>query len=264
MSAMYTSTVSATEPGVPTKFTVRALWLLATTAWLAVGLAAGAGCMGPDDGVTIAAPPAGTLAQFNVFGDSRDGNPVYARLIDTALSSGTPAFNLHLGDMISEPYHAAEWPVFMSVSGPLVFSGGLLPVIGNHDVDDGASLDRLRSVFPDIPPTGYYARTLGSCFVVFLNSEETDTPRQTLSAAQLAWLEDRLASAEALAGELVIVCIHRPPFPQNHHAGDPLVNAEALHQIMVDHGVRLVLAGHEHSYTRRVRDGVTYVISARK
>jgi 3',5'-cyclic AMP phosphodiesterase CpdA len=218
------------------------------------------GCLGDSDTLTIGAPPVGSRYQFNVFGDTQDGYPIYAALIDLALSTGIPAFNVRTGDMIADPDRGGIWSVFMAYSEPLIENGGLLPVIGNHDVTDQASMDRFLAVFPDVPVEGYYCRTINTCFCVILNSEELGNPGR-LGAVQMAWLDAQLGSPDALASEITIVFVHRPPFPLHHHADSPLMDNAALHQLLLAHGVQVVMSGHEHDYTHEVRDGIHYIIA---
>ncbi|MBF0290242.1 MAG: metallophosphoesterase [SAR324 cluster bacterium] len=206
-------------------------------------------------------PPKGSLYHFNVFGDSRSGNAIYSSMISVALTAGTPAFNVHIGDMISTPAEGGEWQVFKALSKPLLEQGGLFPIVGNHDVDDQASLDRLTTVFPKITAKGYYSRVIETCFCVFLNSEALDTDKRSLGEVQMNWLKEQLVSEAAQQSPFIAIFVHRPPFPQNHHKDEPLANYEEFHQLMIRRGVALIFSGHEHSYTHQVKDGVNYVIS---
>jgi hypothetical protein len=76
---------------------------------------------------------------------------------------------------------------------------------------------------------------------------------------QRQWLTADLRQAASAPWRIVV--LHRPPFASGHHGSDKTVR-EAFHQIFVDHGVDLVLAGHEHHYERtRPMDGVTYIVT---
>jgi acid phosphatase type 7 len=205
--------------------------------------------------------PDQTLFHFNVFGDSRDGNSIYEHLIIIALAAGKPAFNVHVGDMISSPDNYEQWPSFKTISEPLADAGGFWCLPGNHDVSDESSLSRLRDAYPSVPPEGYY--TLGTSYTlnIFLNSEEVDSQSNAMSEIQFNWLEQQLKSEQAGKNRFVIVYIHRPLFPQNHHKSRPFMDNEAIHQLLLTYGVKLIFAGHEHNFSRLEKDGVHYIIT---
>ncbi|MBF0277096.1 MAG: metallophosphoesterase [SAR324 cluster bacterium] len=205
-------------------------------------------------------PPKGTQYHFNVFGDSRGGNSVYASFVTIALTAGIPAFNVHIGDMISDPEKGGEWPIFEAISRPLL-GKPFYPVIGNHDVDDEESLERLRSVFPQVSTKGYYSKLIKTCLCIFLNSEELEHSEKSPGETQMNWLKTQLSAIDERQNRYIAVFVHRPLFPQNHHKDEPLSNYEALHQMMVKFKVPLVFSGHEHSYSRYEKDGIQYIIT---
>lgn len=207
----------------------------------------------------LQSPPANVDYHFDVYGDSRDGNAVYSHLISLAIAGGEPAFTVHGGDMIPSPTRWEQWPIFKAVSGPLIAAGDFWVVVGNHDVNDRASLDQLRLAFPDVPATGYYSKQNGSIYNIFLNSEEYDS--SGISTDQLNWLEDQLIQATASGTYIPIVYSHKPPFPQNSHKNSPFEDNEAIHSLLMNYNVPLMVSGHEHSYSKYEKDGVIYVIS---
>jgi predicted phosphodiesterase len=204
-------------------------------------------------------PPTDVDYHFNVFGDSRDGNAIYSHLISLAIAGGEPAFSVHVGDMIPFPTRWEQWPIFKAVSGPLIKAGDFWVVAGNHDVNDKASLEQLRITFPEVSASGYYAREHGDILNIFLNSEEYDS--SGISVDQLNWLEDQLIQAAASGNHIPIVYSHRPPFPQNAHKNSPFEDNEAIHALLLNYNVPLMLSGHEHAYSKFEKDGVVYVIT---
>lgn len=221
-----------------------------------------AGCGDSESAVEVDSPPAGTQFFFNVFGDSRSGNSIYSSLISTALTAGNPDLNFHVGDMISAPDNGSEWPFFDSISSLLKIGSSFYVVIGNHDVNDQDSFNRLRAVYPFVTATGYYTVTHKTGYFIIMNSQEVnESSSGEVSRTQIDWLEARLASAEAQQASFIVVFLHRPLFPQNHHKDEPLAENAELHQLFINYGVHAVFSGHEHSYSHIVKDGIHYLIT---
>lgn len=203
--------------------------------------------------------PEGTIFFFNIFGDSRSGNDIYAQLLSLSRAPKWPAFTIHLGDMISRPTASDEWFSFMLMMDQYHPNGKLYPVIGNHDVNDHESMKRFLQVFPIVPETGYYTALEKDLFFIFLNSEDVNYEGEP--DEQFLWLERQLTSSEAQAAEAIIVSTHKPLFPQHKHKNDPIKNNEKTHALFVKHKVPLVLQAHEHSYSHIEKDGIHYVVS---
>jgi predicted phosphodiesterase len=205
--------------------------------------------------------PPGTTDYVAVFGDSRDNNQIFSYLLRSALWNRRPSAVVHLGDMISSPSSFGQWPVFANIVRSFSVRDIFLPVVGNHDVDSADSLEIFRTVFPEVPASGYYTHKVGPCFALFLNTEESDTEAGTVSATQLDWARSTLAGNDAQSAQCRIVLTHRPVFPQNHHKGKDLQPSAELVALFQDEKVNLVLSGHEHSYSHIEKDGIHYVVS---
>jgi hypothetical protein len=120
-------------------------------------------------------------------------------------------------------------------------------VLGNHDYE----LARGRYEFGLLGMPGpYYTRRLGDAQLFFLDSNVV-TDRQT------AWLEQQLAESMSV---WKIAVLHHPPYTCGGHAGSWTVQRRWV-PLFEEHGVQLVLAGHDHNYQRFAsRNGVTYVV----
>ncbi len=198
---------------------------------------------------------------FSIFGDSRGGHEVYASLLSAATFLRNPNAILHLGDIIANPDRPSQYLILREINARLLDDSiAFLPIPGNHDVNDTASLQRYFAAFPELDEAAFYARQLDDCYCIFLNSEDPDNS-DGLGVEQLAWLEAELQRAQSQTDKMILVAIHRPLFPQNHHRDQPLPGRDELHQLLVQYGVDLVLSGHEHSYSATERDGVHYLIS---
>lgn len=197
---------------------------------------------------------------LTLFGDSADGNHIFSELLRRSVYKQKPSFTLHTGDMIADYELSNQWPVFLSLVKTYIDEKNFYPVIGNHDVKDRRSLDLFNSAFPGLGTEGYYTRTLKDCYCIFLNSEDTEDHRGTIGKTQLNWLESQLNSTSAQDMKCRMVLVHRPLFPQNDHKEDPLMPRDELHNLFVKYDVEVVVSGHDHSYSRSNKDGVTYLI----
>ncbi len=196
--------------------------------------------------------------QFAVIGDSRDGEKVYAYLIERILER-KPDFIIHLGDMVPSPSES-EWEAFFEASKPITLP--FFPVVGNHDVSTGSSGDKVyREQF--FLPEGktYYAFRAGGILFVILDSEKG---RGRIIGEQLSWLEDTLSSSEE---KMKLVFLHRPLFLpidslKRGWAMDRYPRErDDLHSLFLRDKVKAVFEADDHRYDRRLEDGILYLIS---
>lgn len=125
----------------------------------------------------------------------------------------------------------------------------LLPVLGNHDVQDGHAAGQVAAFGL---PGRWYAVDLGAVLFIGLDSNLVG------DGSQAAWLEATLREA---GHEWIIVAMHHPPYSAGIHGSDRSVRREWV-PLFEQYGVDLVLAGHDHDYQRsEIINGVTYVVS---
>lgn len=117
----------------------------------------------------------------------------------------------------------------------------LYPAFGNHDAPSlGGQLRRFRLERP------YYRVRLGAGEFFFFYTEAG-------VREQREWLAQALASSQAPWKVLVL---HRPLYSM----GWPSPSLRALLEpLLLGHGVRLVLAGHDHHYARILAKGIQHV-----
>ena len=94
---------------------------------------------------------------------------------------------------------------------------------------------------------GYYSYDVGAWHVVVVNSEIIVNPVFTDSArrAQMDWVEQDLGAHKKLC---TIAYWHHPRFSSGWHGSDAKLGP--IWQVLYDHDVDLVLAGHDHDYER--------------
>ncbi len=197
-------------------------------------------------------PPALHLA---VAGDTGDSGSRLDRLgARIATIGATQRFDdlVLLGDLVYPSGDPAALPSVVDEPFADVLSQGteLSAILGNHDVKLGRGDELLAELGM---PGRWWSRELpGSVLLVGLDSTDMANPDQ------LAFLEDVLATTRAT---WKIVAMHHPPYSAGYQ-GSSIDVRDVIAPLAVEHGVQLVLSGHDHDYQRSVPiDGVTYVVS---
>ncbi len=201
-----------------------------------------------------AAPARAVRWRFAFVGDTHADFALADRLF-AAMAAEQPRFVIHLGDMVDNGSDPDQWRRLHELVARHRLR--LLPVVGNHDVDrqladQGASV--LRKQFDRVGPA-YYVDSSDDVDIVALNSEQSLVP----GTAQANWLHEVLARTARVR----VVCLHRPVVTCSRRDGPQVWwRRMCLHAPLRDHGVLLVLSGHNHSYERSCPlDGVTYIVS---
>jgi hypothetical protein len=189
--------------------------------------------------------------RFAVIGDRTGGHQpgVYGQIVEE-IQRLKPDFVLSVGDMIEGNTGdtlrvKAEWEEYTERIKPWTMPVYLAP--GNHDIWDEPSLE-LYERYVGKPHYSFDIR--GIHFVILDTSRYPavdDFPEQ-----QVAWLVDDLSgSANAL---YTVVVFHHPYWMNTIVLGEP----DALHELLVEHGVDAVFTGHYHDYFSGKFDGLLY------
>ncbi len=197
---------------------------------------------------------------FIALGDSavrwKDAQKVVAQAV-----SQPSDFTLHTGDI---QYYASlleSWQEWMGEMAPLLRHGAFAPSIGNHEDEiEGEFQNYYARLFekPGQTDTSRWYRFASGGVHFF--SLDTESPL-VAGSEQLQWLQSELQVAGATAGfRFSVAYFHKPIWTLGRHA--PLMNVRAaLEPLFTAHGVKLVLMGHNHSYERFEKDGITYVVT---
>lgn len=165
--------------------------------------------------------------------------------VSDAMLDGRPDVLLALGDEQYERGEPQGW-------GPYDRSYGRLrrltrPVPGNHEyLTPGAG--GYFGYFGQLagrPDHGYYSFDLGAWHFVALNSECADIGGCGEKSPQLAWLSGDL---DRHRNRCTLAYWHIPRFSSGQH-GDHAAY-RPIWRTLADHGVDLVLSGHDHDYER--------------
>lgn len=157
---------------------------------------------------------------------------------------------LLLGDNVYWTGDPANLPdtVFGPFGALLGRGVGLLAILGNHDVLDGHGDAQMAAMGM---PGRYWSKTVDDLLLIGLDSNNLDPE-------QVQWLERTLAGSDAT---WKVVALHHPLYSAGYQGSNIEVRA-LLEPIFIEHGVQLVLSGHDHDYQRStVIDGVTYIVT---
>jgi 3',5'-cyclic AMP phosphodiesterase CpdA len=213
---------------------------------------------------TAPATDAGPLT-FIVLGDVQTGiedwSPRYREVI---ARHSEARFTIQAGDLVNLGARRTDYDEVLGGAAPAFASVPFVPVLGNHEyMHDGVRLfERMFALSGDGPSGPGHCRAFdyGPVRVVVLDSTSADS-----RAAQAEWLAARLDESRA---PWKIVAFHHPIWPPRSWFSSSGTR-DAWMSTIENHGVHLVLNGHDHSYARTVPlragvpapDGTTYVVS---
>lgn len=192
-------------------------------------------------------------------------------------------FIVHLGDLIDRDAASYDLilPVFRHARAPVRF------VLGNHDYDI-AEADRPGLLERLGLGQGYYAFTEGNWRFVVLNGDELafNSPKDVglereaaamyaaliaakrpnatkwnggIGRAQMAFLEDELATADRKGLSAVVLC-HFPVYPPAAH--NLWNDGELVARLESHPSVKAYFAGHNHDGGLAVKNGIVYLTFA--
>ncbi|NJN18537.1 MAG: alkaline phosphatase [Oscillochloris sp.] len=99
----------------------------------------------------------------------------------------------------------------------------------------------------------YYRVDRGPLSICCIDSMPGEPDGWTADSLQAAWLREELAAAP---GPWKVVAMHHPPYSSGFHG-----SADWMRWPFAAWGAQLVLAGHDHTYERILRDEITYVVN---
>ena len=210
----------------------------------------------------VTAPPDDSPAPvtFLVYGDDRSDPSAHATVV-RAVRAMPSDFLVNTGDVVEDGGSASDWQAFFDVEGPVLRERALFLAIGNHELyDDNAGANFARYFgYPDPAgtPKPYGTVRWGDVRLFFLNGMHDWS-----SGEERQWLERELGKADAEpALRWRIAVVHHGPWSSGPHGANGKLLDAHVPQLLLQHGVDLLLAGHDHIYERGDGDGLKYVIS---
>ena len=212
---------------------------------------------------------------FIAYGDTRgatqwgDEFTRHRDVLDFIDSNFDALFLLGVGDYVYAGENLEQWQFWFESGQEFLVRLPFFPTIGNHDYEfqryTGETNQGLLNYdqWFDLPPgpnpleiTTYYAFRQGPVLFVLVDGYKDFAA----GSAQHVWIENTLFEARSDPNVLhIVMAVHQPPYGLTWFGPN-----EGLKEHVVPlaemYGVKLFLAGHEHSYQRVLKDGVQYVV----
>ncbi len=222
--------------------------------------------------------------RFLYLGDEQNSiKSLWSRSIRAAYSKAPDArFIVHAGDLLEEGYDDRLWGEWCDAMGFISAAMPSLATPGNHDLHrlrGSADSQEVLSVSPlwrshfALPTNGpkgveelkeqaYYLDYQGVRFIsldvnVYANEAFSESAKQRIGLAQLAWLEELLKNNP---NRWTIVIQHQPIYPIAK-GRDYVEMRNALLPLYDKYRVDLVLQGHDHTYARTHKLAAGKVVS---
>ncbi|HBC78643.1 MAG TPA: metallophosphoesterase, partial [Bacteroidales bacterium] len=171
-------------------------------------------------------PGNGTF-RVGIIGDTQNNNQneefQKTRNIVNLVQTYSPHFTLHMGDIVNDGSQKESWINFLSVSQELNATSPLMPVLGNHDIQNSKG-DDFQKPFQDyhslfnLPGdeinysfTYMNARFIGIFSGCAQAAEATDQVKYKPGSPEYVWLDKELSKAENERDvKWIIVWMHYP------------------------------------------------------
>ena len=206
-------------------------------------------------------PAAGEPVEFLVFGDNRSTHKSHRDVVVSMLPRASHVL-VNTGDMVNRGDLLKDWDMFFAIERPLLASTVSFHTLGNHDRYGGSTqLFERFFVHPTSPHDGEreFVADVGCVRFVFLDYSLTAKKAKT----QKAWLASVLAEGNDLAHiSHLVVAIHHGLHSNGPHGPNAALLKAGLDDVMREHSVALVMAGHDHGYERGIVDGLRYMVIA--
>jgi predicted phosphodiesterase len=221
------------------------------------------------------APPLGSKAKFivGVWGDTQDNefNEQFQKtgVIVQQLKKYPIQFTVHMGDIVDNGSVGTKWNGLFTATQPVNANAPLMPVTGNHDVDNDSTHPGYQKPFPvfydflNLPANNIdYSYNYANTHFVAISSghakgaEASGNFTFAPGSKEYRWLENDLSKARNDKNiTWIIIYMHHPlySFGWSHAEGWQNRIAPLIDKYKVD----LCLAGHRHVYERHtaIRNG---------
>lgn len=225
--------------------------------------------------------PNATSFTFSHLSDSQtkeNSGVTYGKILNQ-ITSGESAFVLHTGDVVEYSRYEDYWTQMLDTNAQYLSRIPVMALSGNHDTtyksgtNSSETYKHFHYLLPeqDVGCGIYYAFTYGKVRFIMLNTNFSDSSATKLPDKQYKWLKAELESAKEKeeSGEInwTIVSMHNPIYSAGKWGSDPSRNQIAmglksqLTGLFEENGVDIVLQGHDHCVTKRVVNGVTYLMN---
>jgi predicted phosphodiesterase len=212
------------------------------------------------------AAPAADAAnvKFFMYGDTRTNGGSHNAVAGQMVSAYTadPAYQtmvLHAGDWVegdTEAYWTSQWYNYTWTN--IANIGASMPIMGTIGNHEGTSSQPIFEKYHPFPyaaaPANYFSFDYGPVHVAVVDQYTS----YTSGSAQYTWLVNDLSASTK---PWKIIVLHQPGWCAGGTHGNDTTVQTYIQPLCVTYGVQIVLAGHNHYYSRAVVNGVHHVTS---
>jgi acid phosphatase type 7 len=220
----------------------------------------GGAVLGKGHFVTAPKGDAGQPVRFLVYGDDRSNDAVHAAVVQSMMALPSD-FLVNTGDLVADGGSAADWATFFRIEQPFLRDRALFLCIGNHELYDDQAGSNFARYFGYADASGtpqpYGTERWGSVRFFFLNGMH-----DWQGGAEREWLEHALAQADGEPGLVWrVAVVHQSPWSSGPHGPNLKLIDAHVPEVLADHHVDLLLAGHDHIYERGDAGRIKYLVS---
>lgn len=177
--------------------------------------------------------------------------------VDFIVTVGDNSYNPSTIDSNIGQYYSSYIGAYNGSFGVGSATNRFFPALGNHDYSDGGGISSYLNYFA-LPGTGiasdqtsgnerYYDFIIGPCHFFALNSNSQEPDGIDSSSVQAQWLKNELKYSSSVWN---VILLHHAPYSSGAVHG----NTTIMQWPFERWGADVVLAGHEHTYERIMRD----------
>jgi hypothetical protein len=214
--------------------------------------------------VTALADPKPDRMKIALYGDTREGDGPHRRLIAQMVETGVDVV-IHTGDFGLHANDEAGWIDHLASTLPVAERTPHILALGNHELYAPQGTDALSRALEKFPPpadpeaendgaprSAFHVR-IGPVLIVSLDSNQT----LAKGSAQYRFLDDVLAKKSD--ARFVFVALHHGVRSSGPHGPHP--DSDDVAELFERYGITASLSGHDHTYERIVRNGISYIVS---
>lgn len=188
--------------------------------------------------------------------DSQGGPTYFSRVLSAVTNRAD--FLIHTGDVVETSKYEEEWTEMLDANYAYLSRIPMMAISGNHETTykngSNETFKHFHNSIPEQTSTdlGYfYSFVYGDVKFIMLNTNALRSNK--LRANQYQWLENELKTNPC---KWTVVAMHNPMYSVGKYGADSTRNTialalrEQLQQLFVEHGVDLVLQGHDHAISR--------------
>ncbi len=181
-------------------------------------------------------------------GDSSEAMDVSEAII----ADGSAQMVTISGDIAYADGEQSTWDNWFNIQQDSMTSVPWVTAVGNHENEPGYEFSPYEHRFDSDgqieSEVFWYSQNVPGVHMVFMSTEHD----YTVGSEQYNWLSEDLEAANLEREErpFIIVYGHKPMYSSNSYHGSEIELRVALEALYVEHGVNLVIAGHDHFYER--------------